>query len=612
MSSSFEPGKVGWDRFFDMIVGLIDTTTEAIIAEIIDNSIDHNSEEIKVVLGGNDFTDFHVIVYDKGVGFESKEHLKNAFNLAIKYFDKHGKIGKNQVGMKLSPLSNCCTVTVFSKPNDELLHRTIDRNLIAKKGQYGTTENVPEGDIYQKVPIDLEKGKWTTAVLLSNFDTEPFSGDFEKTLPKYCTHLSDFIGMVYEPLLLGYAKHRCTPDITIECNDVTYEVVPKDPFWKDFTPDRISERLKLPKSRISSFKDEDKELMQCLIEFGTIATKTREVEINLGDDFDNEKEMIEITSYAIPRGVVRSKIPGIYTLNEIATGPSSTGSESLKSEKMSGFYFYRNGRCICFGDTGSKSKSGWYGWKGTLVHKWVRVRFEVKFPESMDRYMKLSPTKDKVNPSSHFFKQILPQVGQVIKQPLVRGGIGNMSLPFYQPQPDEADSVAGFDSLTKYGAMDDCDYCGHVHFNQEKCKSKPCKECGIPGCPPEDCKYDCPLCPEIGHHERNCPTNCQYCEYPKGSGGHKGKPCPLLCELCGQINCQGPCNKGCNKCDCECLCPDCGKKGLPCSCKAIELDSPFTSGDEMIITINRNSKDESIAFIKQAVEFLGLNLDDLE
>jgi len=611
MSSGFEGGEVGWDRFFNMVVGLIDTTTEAIIAEIVDNSIDHNSEEIKIVLGGDNFSNFHVIVYDKGVGFEDKDHLKNAFNLAIKYFDKHGSIGKNQVGMKLSPLSNCCSVSVFSKPKHELLHRTIDKNLIIKAKKYGTTTEVPDGAVYTNVVKEMEKGKWTTAVVMNNFDTEPFSGNFETNITKYCSQLSDFLGMIYEPLLLGYAKDRCTPHILIECKGKDYEVVAKDPFWKEFTPDEISRRLNLAPSHVSAFNEEHKEVMKCLMEFGTIRTKEREVTINLGSNFDNKKEVIGVSAYVIARNNIRSKIPSIYKRNAIAVGPTKTGSGTLRAEKMSGFFFYRNGRCICFGDTGPRSQFGWYGWKGSLGNKWVRVRFELIFPESMDEYLKLSPTKDKVNPPSLFFEQILPQIGQVINDPLIRGEIGIRGLPFYDPNNEEK-CVAGLDVKKKYGMYEDCNYCGNIHFDKEKCDSKPCDDCRIVGCPPGKCEYDCSQCRMIGHLEEICPTNCEYCEYPKGAGGHDGT-CPLLCESCGEINCQGTCDKGCNKCDCECICPDCGGTGLPCPCGRQVLEPPVKpNDDEMILSLNRNAKVESIASIKEAIEFLDLNLEDLK
>jgi hypothetical protein len=433
--------------------------------------------------------------------------------------------------------------------------------------------------------------------LMTNFDTEPFSGQFSKHIKKFCQQLSDFLGLVYEPLLLGYAKHRCTPKIEIAYENHIYNVLPRDPFWKNFTPDSISSRLELPSSHSLSFKDEDKKLMECIIEYGTIKTISRDVTIDMGEDFSNKKEIIEISSYVIPRNTIRSRIPGIYQRNVIATGPKDTGSGTLRADRMSGFFFYRNGRCICFGDTGARSQFGWYGWKGSIPHKWVRVRFEVKFPESMDEYMKLSPTKDKVNPPNDFFKQIRQQVEQVIYEPLLRGSLGTKSLPFYD-QNNEDKSVSGLDADSKYGNIEDCIHCGLF-------------QCKIPGCPPDHCTYQCSLCPNIGHIERNCPTNCKYCEYPNGAGGHNGEPCPLLCDTCGIFNCDGPCN-GCNNCICECLCPNCGKKGLPCDCRKTKLQGPVLSQHSMIIEVNKRYKNESILYIKQAMDFLGLQIEDLE
>jgi len=618
MADSFKAGNVNWERFFDVVVGLIDTTTEAIVAEIVDNSIDHLADNIQVELTGRTRSDFHIVVYDDGVGFDNSKNLEMAFDLAVENIGKQEKIGKFHIGMKLTPLSNCQTVSVFSKTKDGIIHRSIDKKEIQNAKQYGTTSDIRSGSIYKTAKKKLLDSEFTTAVILSNFDTEPFSLSYnEKSVKKYASHLKQFLGLVYEPLLLGYAPERKVPDIEVVAFGNEYEVLALDPFWKEFTPRKLMQRIDLPSNYSSAILEEDKERIRSLAEFGTIRTVETPVVINAGPEFGNKQDVVKVSAFAYPLRTVRSKFPNRYKKNVIGTGPSGSGSLTLNADRMGGFYFYRNGRCVCFGDTGVKSSGGWYGLKSSIAGIWARVRFEIVFPSSLDKYMGLSPTKDKVNPRKdatdfNFFDQIKPALMQIINEPLLRSDLGTNGLPFYNPD-DEGNSVSGKDATKeKYKKINSCPHCGNYHLNIDLCLEKICENCGILKCRSGDCKYQCTQCDVPGHLEKDCPKNCKYCVYPNGAGGHDGEICPLLCDSCGQVNCDGPCND-CNNCNCECLCPDCGKKGLPCSCKNKVLSEPIKSGEDvLLIEVDKRSRDASIANIKQAMDFLGLQIEDLE
>ena len=145
MPEPFNAGKVDWERFFDVVVGLIETTTEAIVAEIVDNSIDHQASNIQVELSGRNRSDFHIVIYDDGVGFDNAKNLERSFDLVVENIGKQEKIGKFHIGMKLTPLSNCQTVSVFQKPKTILfIVQLIEKKSMKQKNTVQQVIFVPE------------------------------------------------------------------------------------------------------------------------------------------------------------------------------------------------------------------------------------------------------------------------------------------------------------------------------------------------------------------------------------------------------------------------------------------------------------------------------------
>ena len=69
----FEASDTVWEDFFNIITGIVKTGFEAVVAEIIDNSVDAKAKKIFVEIVGYSKEDFSVIVFDDGLGFRTTE-----------------------------------------------------------------------------------------------------------------------------------------------------------------------------------------------------------------------------------------------------------------------------------------------------------------------------------------------------------------------------------------------------------------------------------------------------------------------------------------------------------------------------------------------------------
>ena len=77
---------------------------ESVIAEIVDNSMDNNAENVLIRFSGKRWDDFSAVILDDGVGF-TPEKLFNSFDLAIQDVAKNSvgeekRTGINDIGMK--------------------------------------------------------------------------------------------------------------------------------------------------------------------------------------------------------------------------------------------------------------------------------------------------------------------------------------------------------------------------------------------------------------------------------------------------------------------------------------------------------------------------------
>ena len=203
-------------------------------------------------------------------------------------------------------------------------------------------------------------------------------------------------------------------------------VIPKDPFWSDFTPSMIEERLKLKSSDPRAFDQKDKFLMKCFIEWGTVSTPRIPIPITVNENGSKKEHIVYVTGYVIPSTNLMPRIPKRYKKNvpvPYAPGPSY--------EEMGGLWFYRNGdaglRCICFGPTriGKDSKEGWYKLHSSPESWLNKTRVKIEFPPSLDEYLDMASTKDCVDPLYPFFEQVLAALSAQISDSRLRTDLGN-------------------------------------------------------------------------------------------------------------------------------------------------------------------------------------------
>ena len=526
-----------------MIPGLIDTPTEAVIAELTDNSLENQATKVRVHLYGNRWDDFGIIVLDNGLGFETRGALEGAFRLAVMEYATQQIISKTHIGMKLAPLSICNTVSVYTKIDGSIETQRLDRKEVKEARQYGSSSSEEESDIaaYAKEMLSTvdeiggDSSEWTTAVVMSDFTTE--EGDVrpafglsanEAGKKKYINHLCHYLGIVYQEfleslhpqILLQHLK------VTTEKDDETTHsqmVNPLDPFWSSLTPDKINRRLELPESNPDGITASNRLRMECIREFGTIATSRVPVSIRLSN---YDVHTVFVTGYVIPPNFARKsrerKIPAVYTKGMIDVGPKRTGSDSLRSGNMGGFFFYRNGRCICFGNTGNRSKGGWYDLADSVRDQYLVIRFKLEFTPELDNYMSLSPNKDKVRPPPEFFEKVMDALQVRVYDRYLRGGLGEGDRAFYLSNEDDtgarsidtsclsAVSVTG--TRNPHTRAVDCSHCDGFHHRDTRCPEEPCDVCSGECVFDEDsgsydCTYVCEECGRRGEHQTaECPN----------------------------------------------------------------------------------------------------------
>ena len=592
------------------VTGLVNTSIEAVVAEVIDNSLDKNAETIHVDIQGTNWKNIHIIVYDNSEkGFESATHLDDAFRMGGDKKREEGEIGTFHMGAKASTLSKFNDVAFFTRIDDEIHHRRL--NAIEIKEEY-----VPRTDILfpdkDEVNKKLTSKKWKTAVCLNN-PKQTFlnvRSDIIKTseLLGFSKGLAMFLGIIYEQKLIK------SPSLKITINKE--KVTPIDPFWNHFTPASIQEMLDIPKGEIGHISDKiQRNTLLCTIPWGTVATK----KVTIPIFYDGEEHNISVQGFVIPYGLVRKKLNenGLVT-TEFTEKPSNAGTDTLKSQFMQGFFFYREGRCIGFGNTGKNSNDGWYTYGGGRANTWLGVRFKVEFPESLDDYMGLSPAKDTVNPETGFFESIQIAWDQRISEPKLRAKLGDGKRPFWT-YTEPGKSVVGSAASSKLQSnmwVDGCDDCDGFHPKGSKCHFSPCEYCNLRNCV-APCQQECEFCKlKRAHLFEKCNLNCDLCGQ---KGGHElGEECSMACSECKKEH---------SKCDC--LCSDCGKPKLSeCECvkNCIACEKPeqdcicdqadsekevYPEAKLFELTLYRKNKSQNIELIQEALTFLDINVSEL-
>ena len=572
MSVELEPGEIDWSDFQKILDNVIKTNYESVIAELIDNSVDAEASKIYVEYFGNEWDDFATIVFDNGKGFGSVEKLKKSFNLAG-IDDDGNRIGKYNIGMKLTPLSRCKSISVMCKLDDgKIAHRGINSDLVNDNEAYGTFTEIPKHKAlkYVEKVLDSKTNDWRTAVVLFDWKKRPDINHLTSADKKdFAKEQRAYFGLIYQHQLENN-KYKIFVNSEKESGSDSGLVIPKDPFWSDFTPSMIEERLKLNSSNPRSIDQKDKILMKCFIEWGTISTPRIPIPITVEEKGSSKEYIAYVTGYTIPATTLTTRIPKRYKKNVPA--PFTPGPAY---EEMGGLWFYRNGkaglRCICFGPTriGKDSKEGWYTLHNNPESWLNKTRVKIEFPPQLDEYLDMASTKDCVDPDDSFFEQVLAALSAQISDARLRTDLGN-NRQFFQKGCSKTSEVVAAYAQTATSAdkqiQKKCQYCvdkgpsaemNPWHHKDTICPYKPCDICGG-DCSPNDCDYECSQCDEIGEHtEENCPLNCDYCEYPEGAGGHGDEVCPKLCSGCGNpapLSCKCDCPEGCGNSVSECTC----------------------------------------------------------
>ena len=184
------------------------------------------------------------------------------------------------------------------------------------------------------------------------------AGEITATQKRIFSAGLNLFGITYENTL------RNRPDIEMTIN--SEKVKPLDPFWREFTPTKLEERLAIPPGRPDHVAYARQRLALENRPWGTIATTSMMLPVK----FDGNEHQIKVQGFVIPYGNVRK----ILHSNDLTEGvfvekPSDAGTKTLNAQFLSGFFFYRNDRCIAFGKTGQNSNGGWYNYGEPYDHQ---------------------------------------------------------------------------------------------------------------------------------------------------------------------------------------------------------------------------------------------------
>jgi len=608
--SSPMSGYVG-DDLVGHTSGLVNISVEALIAELVDNSLDKNATKIHVEISGTERSDLTFIVYDNSPeGFGTVNALDAAFRVAGKKTRAQDEIGSFHMGMKVSTTSKFHDVAAFTVIDSEIHHRRINF-------QHTMDERYePLSDVVfplaNEVNKALKSGEWRTAICLHNPPSVLFGKPgaiSASSLTGFSRQVAMFFGITYEKTL------RKNPELSMTIN--SERVVPLDPFWSSFTPAKIRERLDIPVGRPGHVGYlRQRQALENAIPWGTIATRPLELPV----EFDGKEYNIKVQGFIIPYGKVRSKLQK----EDLADGvfvdkPSNAGTKTLNAQFLSGFFFYRNDRCIAFGKTGIDSNGGWYNYGEPGDNQSLGVRFKIEFPSDLDKYMRVSPTKSTVLPVEDFYNVIQSAWDQKIVEPELRRKLGDGKRPFYQ-KTDVNKTVVGAATSSannKNVWVDDCEHCNGFHVKGTICAFAPCSICESKSTCKSGCEHECKHCKNVGDHvEKNCPLNCVYCSKEGGHSG--GEQCPSCCRDCGEpmVKCNCPCST-CGElkltgCECQTTCSTCKLPENECECRQGESSGyPYGPDNVFNLELYRKNKDENIRWIREAMAFLGISKDDL-
>jgi len=625
---------------------------EHIVLEIIDNSLDYNSENIHLQFfectTSEENRDVGFAVFDDGDGFESSAKLFNAFKIDEKGKNrKANDVGKYHAGMKIAPLSMYKHLFVFTMLDGDPYFCSaknptaveIEYNMDLKPYENPTMAKMyaqSDASIPEEVHTILEQfvdgnADWTTCVVachrvktIIDDGREPVECFINKDFG--AKHFGQLVGMTYQK----YLEMEEPPSIKIHnpTTDKFDSVTSIDPFWKAFTPKQFKIEQTTFESALATATDEEKIIIQERISFCKAMAKfgTYEGYQHLSSTLNG----LKIRPYVIPsstpiRAIIKDNLEtGIRWDKENAQCPMDraiTGapSRSLGSEFVRGFFFYRDNRLINFGSFYELTVPDNAG---------NSIRIEVEYPSSLDEHIEVGLNKNDIKKfSPTAWNEVLMALG-------LSGGGANYASPFNVSKPfflnnDEAkktptnkkktpNPLAHYPNiLVRGGAAGikyiECSVCKFAHEPGETCSEWKCSTCGLKakGCTNKKCSYKCATCSKKGEcSPETCKNKCSDCQKIHDEGDCKKKcdkgcgqliaQCQCVCEKCGEKHDKGKCKKICDKCFKEI-----------CDCEQGESTSSG-KGPKVKMTLWKKNKDENIEKLKAALERLGLSHNDLK
>lgn len=479
-----------WTNLFDKILRMLKVQYESLIAEIVDNSMDNDAANVLIRFAGTRWDEFTTVILDDGTGFKTDKDLFNSFNLAIQDV-KENSLGKkkitgiNDIGMKLTPLSYCDSITVITKfENGRMGSRTLSRESATRGGSFQTDDGRQTFSEFNPTWDLIENGTWNTAVLIHNHHKAAFGGS--PSIPrKFCQNLGKFLGITYNQILddAEVKLSKISIQHLNEKQEWDQDLISAqslDPFWSRFTPHSIHNRIET--NIFDKFESADQDLMRSLIEFGTVASD--KIPIPIKSLVDGKTYNVKLQAFVLPPRAARSAIPKRYKNDCFDTGINRCGSSILQKVSTSGFYFYRNKRCISFGTSGFAKNKGFYEILSSPTNQQLDLRIKVDFPQQLDSYFELEPTKNGVSPPEDFFKKVIEELKVPIHDDLLRGNItksGN-KIPFFdfnQNKKDQSTTLSTkcvaqrFVTTSHLKELIKCEYCKFSHHRDTICKMAP-------------------------------------------------------------------------------------------------------------------------------------------
>lgn len=307
------------------------------VADIIDNSIAANAQNIHILLEMDMSGDVFVYIADDGCGMDL-DGLKNAMTYGSKERANKASLGKFGLGLKTASTAFCRCLSVVSKGAD-LTPRKVqwDLDYIAEKGAWKLKQPEITADELEFLEEVTGDGTGTLVVwekvdrLLGAYKNK---GSANKALKKIEEALAFHISLVFQRFIDDEDTRANNVDITLNGKPIS----PWDPF--------------------------------CTTEANHATLYDDVLSVDMNDGIESD---IVIRAHLLPRK------------DEFATG--AAGRKALINNDMQGFYVYRENRLIHHGD--------WMGMFRNEPH-YSLLRVELSFDHTLDEAFHVDIKKSRI------------------------------------------------------------------------------------------------------------------------------------------------------------------------------------------------------------------------